>query len=71
LNQRGMPDLGKAVDRRVVETHDAIVLVGQILDRSTDLELAALRRVVDAKVRDPEAALFHHRQVGEVEPEAR
>jgi len=48
-------DLGKAVDRGIVETHVAVVLAGQILDRGADLELAALRRVVDANIRNSDA----------------
>src|SRR6267142_4607839 len=51
-------DLRQAVDRGVVEAHRAVVLVGQILDRCADLELAAGRSVVQAHVREPEARLL-------------
>jgi hypothetical protein len=40
-------DLGKAIDRRVVETHDGVVLVGQILDRGTDgLNVSVLKSLM-------------------------
>src|SRR5437763_7486750 len=47
-------NLRQAVDRSVVEAHRAVVLVGEVLDRDTDLELAARGRVARARVREPE-----------------
>src|SRR5882762_2363591 len=64
-------NLCQAVDRGVVEAHRAVVLVGEILERNSDLELAARGRVVGAHIGDTKCRLFDHRQVREVEPEAR
>src|SRR2546429_8096533 len=61
-------NLRQAVDRSVVEAHRAVVLVGEVLDRDTDLELAARGRVARARVREPEARLRDDRQGRQVEP---
>src|SRR5207248_991807 len=64
-------NLRQAGDRGVVEAHRAVVLVGEILEGNSNLQLAARGRVVRADIGDTKCRLFNHRQVREVEPESR
>src|SRR5437879_10045355 len=52
-------NLRQAVDRGVVEAHRAVVLVGEILERNSNLDLPARGRVVRAHLGDTKCRLFN------------